>query len=58
VIRAENGDEAELAIAEPGAGAIDLIMHLNRPTNGRELVDRMALENPDIKVLFTSGTMI
>jgi PAS domain S-box-containing protein len=57
VIRAENGEAAELAVTERGAAAIDLVLtDLNMPRmNGRELVDRLARANPQLKVLLTSG---
>lgn len=56
VIRAEDGQEAQEAVAFREA-AIDLVLtDLNMPRmDGRELVRRLSPRNPGLKVLLTSG---
>lgn len=56
VLTAENGEAAERVIAAH-AGEIDLVLtDLNMPRmNGRELMERLTMNNPGVRVILTSG---
>ena len=56
VLRAEDGEQAEEAVASR-SGRIDLVLtDMNMPRmDGRELITRLSAQNPDVKVILTSG---
>jgi two-component system cell cycle sensor histidine kinase/response regulator CckA len=59
VVRAEDGEQAEAAVAEHD-GEIDLVLtDLNMPRmDGRELMTRLCARNSNVKVILTSGNDI